>query len=71
MGLFGLFLFVAAYSTGSRRADLFLGSLTLIAVSAWVLHKRPARFEPSRRFRTLRRLGLVSDKDKNASSEGN
>lgn len=59
LGLFGVFLFTAAYSTGTHRFDLFIGSAGLILLSALILRRPRARFEPSRRFRTLRRLGLV------------
>ncbi len=59
LGLFGVFLFIAAYSTRVHRFDLLLGSAGLILLSALILRRPRARFEPSRRFRTLRRLGLV------------
>ncbi len=59
LGLFGVFLFAAAYSTGVHRFDLLLGSAGLILLSALILRRRPARFEPSHRFRTLRKLGLI------------
>lgn len=59
LGFFGLFLFAAAYSTGATRADLLVGSLALIAFAALVLRRPQQPFEVSRRFRTLRRLGLT------------
>jgi hypothetical protein len=59
LGLFGIFLFAAAYSIGAARWDLLLGSFGLIAFAALVLRKPAERFEASRRFRTLRRLGLT------------
>jgi hypothetical protein len=66
LGLFGLFLAFAAYSVGNLRLDLFLGSLALLTLSWMVLRRPPREFQPHRRFRTLRRLGLIdrpSDKD--------
>jgi hypothetical protein len=60
LGLFGLFLSFAAYSAGTPRFDIGFISVILIAVSAWVLRKPVAPFEPSRRFRTLRKFGLAS-----------
>jgi hypothetical protein len=59
LGLFGVFLFAAAYSTGVHRFDLLLGSAGLILLSALILRRPRAHFEPSHRFRTLRRLGLL------------
>jgi hypothetical protein len=59
LGLFGLFLAFAAYSAGTPRADLLLGSLLLLLIAWRVLRKPPERFSPSKRFRTLRRLGLI------------
>lgn len=59
LGLFGLFLFAAAYSTGTTRADLLVGSLAMILLAALVLRRPKQPFEVSRRFRTLRRLGLT------------
>jgi hypothetical protein len=59
LGLFGLFLFIAAYSTGITRLDYLLASLGMLAFSALVLRRPMRPFEPSRRFRTLRRLGLT------------
>jgi hypothetical protein len=59
LGLFGLFLTFAAYSSGSPRADLLLGSLFMLFIAWRVLRKPRERFEPSKRFRTLRRLGLI------------
>lgn len=61
LGLFGLFLTFAAYSSGSPRADLLLGSLLVVWLSWRVLRRPQPRFEASRRFRTLRRLGLIGD----------
>jgi len=60
LGLFGLFLAFAAYSSGSPRADLLLGSLLLLLFAWRVLRKPTERFTPSKRFRTLRRLGLIA-----------
>lgn len=59
LGLFGIFLFAAAYSTGRAHFDLLLAALGMIAFAALVLRKPAKRFEVSRRFRTLRRLGLT------------
>lgn len=59
ISLFGLFLSFAAYSTGSPRPDMLLGSLLFLWISWRVLRKPVERFEPSKRFRTLRRLGLI------------
>ncbi len=59
MGLFGLFLTFAAYSSGNARPDLLLGSLLLLFIAWRLLRKPPKRFHPSKRFRTLRRLGLI------------
>jgi len=59
LGLLGVFLFAAAYSSGTQRFDLLLGSAGLILLSALILRRPRTHFEPSRRFRTLRRLGLV------------
>lgn len=59
LSLFGLFLSFAAYSAGSPRGDILLGSLLFLWISWRVLRKPVARFEPSKRFRTLRRLGLI------------
>ena len=39
--------------------DLLAGSLALIGFSVWVLRKPAKPFDPSRRFRTLRKLGLI------------
>lgn len=61
MGLFGLFLSFAAYSSDNSRPDILLASLILLFL-AWRVLRRPAKhFEPSKRFRTLRRLGLVGN----------
>lgn len=65
LGLFGAFLFAAAYSTGNKRFDLLLASGLLILLSAQILRKPRAPFEPSRRFRTLRKLGLTGRDDQN------
>jgi hypothetical protein len=59
LGLFGLFLSIAAFTTGSERFDLVFASLVFIAVSAWMLRKPAKKFEPYRRFRSLRKLGLI------------
>ena len=59
LGLFGLFLAFAAYSSGTPRADMLLGSLALVFIAWRVLRKPVKRFSPSKRFRTLRRLGLI------------
>lgn len=62
LGLFGLFLAFAAYSVGSFRWDLTLASISLLFVSWLVLRRPPKDFQPDRRFRTLRRLGLIGHK---------
>lgn len=67
LGLFGLFLAFAAYSSGNPRADLLVGSLALLFLSWQVLRRRPRPFSPTRRFRTLRRLGLIEGQEE---SEG-
>ncbi|HSS98250.1 MAG TPA: hypothetical protein VLK33_14525 [Terriglobales bacterium] len=59
LGLFGGFLFAAAYSTGDVRYDLLVASALLVLLSATALRKPQKPFEPSRRFRTLRKLGLT------------
>jgi hypothetical protein len=59
LGFFGIFLFVAAYSTGLRRYDLLISSVLLILLSAQVLRRPEKTIEQSRRFRTLRKLGLT------------
>jgi len=59
LGLFGLFLSFAASSSGSPPANLLLGSLLMLFVAWRILRKPRERFEPSKRFRTLRRLGLI------------
>lgn len=62
LGLFGLFLTFAAYSTGETRLDLAAGSLLFIAF-AWLILRKPAvPFKPERRFRSLRKLGLLGRK---------
>lgn len=63
LGLFGLFLTLAAFSVGQTRFDLALGSLALLAFTWLVLRKPPAPFQAERRFRTLRKLGLLGKKD--------
>jgi hypothetical protein len=60
LGLFGLFLSFAAYSAGTPRFDIGFISVMFIGISAWVLRKPVAPFEPSRRFRTLRKFGMSS-----------
>ena len=60
LGLFGLFLAFAANSTGSSRPDILISSLILLFF-AWRVLRRPVkRYEPTRRFRTLRRMGLIA-----------
>lgn len=59
LGLFALFLFAAAYSTGSRPYDLLCAGVPMIVLSFLVLRRPQKQFEPGRRFRTLRRLGLT------------
>lgn len=59
VGLFGLFLFAAAYSTGNKPLDLLFISLGLVGLSALILRRPRQQFEASHRFRTLRRLGLT------------
>jgi len=59
VGLFGLFLFAAASSTGNKPLDLLLVSAGLVGLSALVLRRPQQRFEASQRFRTLRKLGLT------------
>jgi hypothetical protein len=68
LGLFGLFLAFAAYSVGAFRWDLTLASSILLGFSWLVLHKPPRDFRPDRRFRTLRRLGLI---DRSSNKEEN
>lgn len=63
LGLFGLFLAFAASSVGSPDNRLLLGSLLLLTLG-WLILRRPRKGEePSRRFRTLRRLGLIGSDD--------
>lgn len=63
LGLFGLFLTFAAYSVGQPRIDLGFGALALLAF-AWLVLRKPATpFQPERRFRSLRKLGLLRNKD--------
>ena len=60
LGLFGLFLSAAAYTVGSLDDRLLLGSVALIAFG-WLVLRRPRKeSQPSRRFRLLRRLGLLA-----------
>ena len=60
LGLFGLFLAFAANSTGNARPDILIAALILLFF-AWRVLRRPVkRYEPTRRFRTLRRLGLIA-----------
>jgi len=68
LSLFGLFLSFAAYSSGSARPDIFLGSLFFLWISWRVLRKPVERFEPSKRFRTLRRLGLIENSEEEGQS---
>jgi hypothetical protein len=58
-GLFGVFLFAAAYSTGDRPYNILCASLPAILLAVLILRRPAAPFEPSRRFRTLRKLGLT------------
>jgi hypothetical protein len=68
LGLFGLFLAFAAYSVGAFRWDLTVGSSILLGFS-WLVLRKPRRdFRPDRRFRTLRRLGLI---DRSSNKEEN
>jgi len=67
LSLFGLFLSFAAYSSGSARPDILFPSLFLLWLSLRVLRKAQERFDPSKRFRTLRRLGLIDGGDKDSS----
>lgn len=59
LSLFGLFLSFAAYSSGSGRPSALLISLLVLWKSASILRRPPEHFDPSKRFRTLRRLGLI------------
>lgn len=68
LGLFGLFLTFAAYSSGTPRADILLGSLLFVWLGWRVIRVPPKRFEPSKRFRTLRRLGLIDGGDEEKES---
>lgn len=63
LGLFGLFLFFAAHSVGVLNIQLLFGALGLLFASWLILRKPPKRFEPSKRFRTLRRLGLIESEE--------
>jgi hypothetical protein len=68
LGLFGLFLAFAAYSVGAFRWDLTVASSILLGFS-WLVLRKPRRdFRPDRRFRTLRRLGLI---DRSSNREEN
>ncbi len=59
MGLFGLFLAFAAYSVGAPDNRILYVSLFLL-IAGWLVLRRPRKqFNPNRRFRTLRRLGLI------------
>jgi hypothetical protein len=59
MGLFGLFLSFAAFSAGSPDNRILYVSLFLL-IAGWLVLRRPRKeFNPNRRFRTLRRLGLL------------
>jgi hypothetical protein len=63
LGFFALFLFGAAYTIGERPYDLICVALPMIALS-WLILRRPQKqFEASRRFRTLRRLGLTGKRE--------
>ena len=65
LGFFGLFLAFAAYSTGELNWKLIGGSVGLL-LFAWMILRRPApTFQPDRRFRTLRKLGLIGKKEDN------
>jgi hypothetical protein len=59
LGLFGLFLAFAANSSGNSRPDILLASLILLYLSWRGLRRPVERFDPTRRFRTLRKLGLI------------
>ena len=67
LSLFGLFLSFAAFSSGAGRPDILFPSLILFWLSWRVLRKPPERFDPSNRFRTLRRLGLINPGDEESS----
>ena len=59
MGLFCLFMAFAAYSVGSPNNRILYVSLFLL-IAGWLVLRRPRKqFNPNRRFRTLRRLGLI------------
>ncbi len=68
LSLFGLFLSFAAYSSGSSRPDILLGSLLFLWISWRVLRKPIERFEPSKRFRSLRRLGLIEGREEESKN---
>jgi hypothetical protein len=59
LGLFGVFLFAAAYSIGERPFNILCAAIPAILVGVLVLRRPQTQFEPGRRFRTLRRLGLT------------
>lgn len=59
LGLFGLFLFFAAHSVGVLNTDLLLAALGLLGAGWLILRKPPRQPEPSKRFRALRRLGMI------------
>jgi hypothetical protein len=61
-GLFALFLAFAAYSVGVLRLDLAFGGAAALLFAWLVLRRPPEPFQPDRRFRTLRRLGLLGSK---------
>jgi hypothetical protein len=63
LGFFALFLFAAAYTIGERPYDLVFAALPMIALSWLVLRRPQQQFEASRRFRTLRRLGLTGKRE--------
>jgi hypothetical protein len=64
LGLFGIFLSIAAYSTGAGRLDLLLSSLATIGAASWILRRPQEPYHPSKRFRTLRRLGVIGRDEK-------
>lgn len=66
LGLFGLFLAFASYSVGQTRLDIGIGSMALLVFAWFVLRKPTEPFQAERRFRTLRKLGLIDrNRDKN------
>lgn len=70
LGLFGLFLTFAAYGSGHTRPDILLASAILLFLAWRVLRKPVERFHPNRRFRTLRRLGLIDGGDSYQERDG-